>query len=68
MDSRHPLKIWIEEHSSQAKFAGEVELSESYLSEILSGRKVPSLALSSRMSKATGGFVPIEAFVKEAAE
>ena len=68
MDSQHPLKNWIETNTSPAQFARDLAISESYLSEILSGRKSPSLGLAARLSRATSGAVPIEAFVKEAAE
>ncbi len=65
MDSQHPLKTWIDANTSPAKFARDVGLSESYLSEILSSRKSPSLGLAARLSAATGGAVPIDGFVKK---
>lgn len=62
-DSPHPLQSWIVGNTTQAKFAEAAGLSEPYLSEILSGKKRPSLGMASRLSKATGGSVPIDAFV-----
>jgi transcriptional regulator with XRE-family HTH domain len=62
-DSSHPLESWIVSNTSQARFAKTAGLSEPYLSEILSGKKRPSLKMASRLSRATGGDVPIEAFV-----
>lgn len=56
----HPLKVWIEKHTSQAKFAREVEISESHLSDILGRKKSPSLDLAARMSKATGRAVSVD--------
>lgn len=64
MASTHPLKVWIEENATQSRFADLVDCSEGYLSEILSGKKQPSLDLAAKMSRATGGSVPVEAFVK----
>jgi transcriptional regulator with XRE-family HTH domain len=65
-DSDHPLQSWIEENTTQARFADEAGLSKPYLSEILSGKKTPSLDMASRLSRATGGVVPISAFVSPA--
>lgn len=65
----HPLKRWISENTTQAQFARDLEISESHLSGVLKGARV-SLELAIRMSRATGGAVPIVAFGKlpEAAE
>lgn len=72
MDSGHPLLTWITANTTQAQFARDLGFSESHLSDILNGKKRPSLALAARMSAATGAEVSIEAFVKiqpaEAAE
>lgn len=59
----HPLKAWIDLHTTQAKFARDVECSEPHLSDILGGKKRPSLGLAAKMSRATGGAVPLDAFV-----
>lgn len=66
---RHPLKAWIDQNSKQVTFAREVGCTEQHLSQILNGKKYASLNLAIRMSRATGGAVPIEAFgISEAAE
>jgi transcriptional regulator with XRE-family HTH domain len=62
-DSPHPLQAWIAKNTSQARFAEAAGLSEPYLSEILSGKKTPSLNMAVKLSEATGGVVPIMAFV-----
>lgn len=69
MDALHPLENWISKNTNQAKFAEDNGLSEGYLSEILSGKKTPSLKLADKLSRATGGRVKIGDFVqREAAE
>jgi transcriptional regulator with XRE-family HTH domain len=69
MDAPHALKIWIEANTTQAKFAREHSISEGYLSDILAGRKTPTLTVAARLSRATGGIVPLDAFVRcEAAQ
>lgn len=66
MDSLHLLKVWIDANTSQAQFARDVKCSESYLSDILAGKREPSLAMAARMSAQTAGAVPIDAFVIQA--
>jgi DNA-binding transcriptional regulator YdaS (Cro superfamily) len=66
MDSMHPLKAWIDENTTQAKFAREVGMSESFLSGILAGTKRVSLEMAARIARATDGAVPIEAFLSTA--
>jgi hypothetical protein len=63
MDSRHPLLVWIEANSTQAKFAGAVPCSQGHLSDVLSGKKSPSGPLTRKLSQATGGAVSIAAIV-----
>lgn len=63
MPDSHPLKVWIDENTSQVEFARSVPCSEAYLSEILSDKKEPSLAMAGKMSRATGGAVAMEQFV-----
>jgi transcriptional regulator with XRE-family HTH domain len=65
-ESTHPLESWIDRNTTQARFADEAGLSKPYLSEILNFKKRPSLAMASRLSKATGGAVPLDAFVADA--
>jgi DNA-binding transcriptional regulator YdaS (Cro superfamily) len=66
MDSVHPLKTWIDDNTTQAKFARGVGMSESHLSGILAGSKRVSLEMAARISRATNGGVPIEAFLSAA--
>lgn len=65
--SSHPLKEWIEKHTSQAKFARDVAISESHLSDILAKKKRPSLELASRMSRATDRAVSVDTIAEAAA-
>lgn len=69
MEAVHPLKKWITANTTQAQFARDLDISESHLSGVLKGSRV-SLELAIRMSRATGGAVPTEAFgqLREAAE
>ena len=62
MEALRPLAEWISANGGRAKFARDVGCSEPHLSEILSGKKTVSLKLAIRMSRATGGAVPVEAF------
>lgn len=67
-ESAHPLQSWIEQNTTQARFAATADMSEPYLSEILSGKKTPSLKMAAKMSRATGGVVPIAAFLADQAQ
>ena len=40
-------------------FAARVGISRAYLSQIMSGRKVPSLRVAAAISKATGGVISV---------
>lgn len=68
MVNTHPLKVWIDRNTTQAKFARHIGVSPAYLSEILSGKAEPSLALADKLSAATGRKVRIEKFVRQPAE
>lgn len=59
------MKVWIDANSSQAKLARELGCSESHLSDVINGKKEPSLKFAARLSAITGGVVPIEAFLKD---
>lgn len=63
-DSPHPLKLWIEAHSSRIAVAQAVGCSTAYLSEIVNWKKEPSLEMAGRLSAATGGAVPLSAFLR----
>lgn len=65
MDTRHPLAIWMADHPeiSQSKLADSADCSEPHLSLILQRKRGVSMKLAQRLSVATGGAVPIEAFL-----
>jgi len=64
MADLHPLREWRKEHDKTlATLAGGVGVTPSHLSEIERGLNDPSLALASKLSKATG--IPIDRFVKQ---
>lgn len=54
-----------DEKISQRDFARVVELSPSYLNEIVSGSKVPPLVTAYRIQRATGGKVLMSALLPE---
>lgn len=47
----------------QSDFAAKAGIAPSYLSDILSGRRNPSLATAGRIASATRGKVPLSAWV-----
>jgi len=66
---KHPLAEWMERHGrSQASLASSCECSSSHLSLILNGKRGASLPLALKLSRATDGDVPVEAFQREGAE
>lgn len=59
----HPLKRWLfDRQETAAAFAERMGVAQSHLSGILARKKQPSLALAIRLSQATSGKVPVEAF------
>lgn len=50
---------------AQRSFAVRVGCSPSYLSDILSGRRLPGLGLAARIERATGGAVKAVSWVPE---
>ena len=66
----HPLALWIK-HSGfnhQAEFCDFAGCSESHLSLIIQGKRGVSMKMAKRLSDATNGDVPIDAFLVEAAQ
>lgn len=61
MSEAHPLKVWIDDNTTQAQFARDLEFSESHLSDIIKGKKRVSLELAVKISEATGRAVSIDA-------
>lgn len=47
---------------TQSSFAEKLGIARAYLSEIVAGKKVPSLALAFAIAEATGGAVPVESW------
>ena len=48
---------------SQAEFARTVGCSESYLSQIVAGKREPSLTFAKRISEGTAGVVPTDSMI-----
>lgn len=48
---------------TQAKLARRLGISTAHMSELLSGRKMPSLTLAYRIERLTNGAVPVSAWV-----
>lgn len=46
-------------------WAARIGVSNSYLSDLLNGKAVPSLALAARIERETGGAVPASSWVPE---
>ena len=67
-NGRAMLAQFIRQRTTQAKFARDVGCSESHLSLVLSGSRGVSFALAKRISKATGGKIPVSVLPHEAAE
>ena len=61
MISPHPLKVWIDANTTQAKFARAIECSASHLSDIVKGHKRVSLALAYRIARETNNAVSVDA-------
>jgi transcriptional regulator with XRE-family HTH domain len=71
MDEMHPLEVWIAANSTRPEFARAVECSESHLTNIIAGRRRPSIDLLARIRERTSGAIDLEVFSqpsKEAAE
>lgn len=52
---------------SQRVFAARIGCSPSHLSDILSGRRAPSLSLALAIQRETSGAVPVDVWVRGAA-
>lgn len=63
----HPLRRWLFEHQeTQAHFGTRVGITQSYLSEIISCSRRPSLDVIDKITKATKGAVTANDFQKVA--
>lgn len=63
MPATHPLTLWLIKNGLPRKaFAQDAAMSESYLSDLLAGKKRPSLAVVDRISAVTRGAIRAEHF------
>jgi transcriptional regulator with XRE-family HTH domain len=63
----HPLRIRRKEIGlTMQALADRLDCTQSFLSQIENGKRLPSLGMAAKLSKETG--LPIEAFAKEAAQ
>lgn len=67
-NGRALLAQFIRQRTTQAKFARDIGCSESHLSLVLSGSRGVSFGLAKRISKATGGEIPVFVLPHKAAE
>ena len=59
------LKEWLrDKNKTQEEFAEKVDVDRTTISNLVNGRKTPSLDLALRISKATGDDVPTEAWAR----
>lgn len=68
MDGIDQLAAYLRDYGSQARFAREINCSESHLSLVLARKRGLSVPLAKRVSTATGGTVPVRALVAEKLE
>ena len=58
------LATYLKSSSIRASaFAASVGVSKSYMSELIAGRKMPSLTLAVTIAEATHGAVPVQSWV-----
>jgi predicted transcriptional regulator len=63
----HPLRRWLFENQiTQVEFAIATGISQSYLSDLIVGRKRPSLDVVEVIARATSGAITAAAFEKPA--
>jgi transcriptional regulator with XRE-family HTH domain len=63
MHRTHPLTLWLVINGVRRKeFAQDVGIGQPYLSELISGRKRPTLSVADRISTATGGAITAQHF------
>lgn len=60
---KHPLRLWLANHGKTLQeFAAEIDASQSYLSECVTGIKRPSLTFIDKIKAATDGEITAEHF------
>ncbi|WP_108131061.1 helix-turn-helix domain-containing protein [Gemmobacter caeni] len=57
----------VETSETQVEFAKRVGVSQGTISKLCAGQITPSLPLAVRISRATGGRVPVDVWVRDAA-
>lgn len=63
MPAMHPLTLWLVINGLPRKaFCQDARIGEPYLSDLIAGKKRPSLAVVDRISAATGGVITAEHF------
>jgi hypothetical protein len=66
MKQTHPLKAWLREHKTrQYVFAIEAGISPQMLSDMIQGRRRPSLGVAVRISDMTSGAVPADLWLRD---
>lgn len=61
IEKNHPLTIWRrEKRLPMQELADKLECTQSFLSQIETGKRQPSLGMAAKLSRETG--IPIEAF------
>lgn len=64
MGFAHPLAAWLEARSlGRSVFADQIGISESFLSQVLSRKRRPSLEVAVKIERATDGQVPASALL-----
>lgn len=61
MTARERLRAWIEEHTNQRRFAADINIHETYLSQVLSGRRTPRLPILGAIERETG--IPLNSWL-----
>lgn len=63
MNQEHPLRAYRRQHDITLDQLGEmVGASKGFLSKIESRKQIPSMSLAAKLSEATKGVVPLNAF------
>lgn len=65
MSESHPMLEWADRNGmTVAAMRDAIGVSDSYLRNILAGRREPSLRIAKRLSTLSGGQVPLDAFLR----
>lgn len=61
MTARERLKAWITNHTNQRRFADDIAITESYLSQVLAGLRTPRLPILCEIERQTG--IPVNSWM-----